>query len=158
MTLAMDELVKYFTDLGDINEMEHTKLTAAIKTQFKEIKNVITGCSMDNLANFDADSLRDQIIASSHEAMTRTESKKFGGSTSILALISDFEELREFWQEKMEEQKHAADQHEIAANQFKLEASIVQTSFEQIKTDLEEKFSHAAQLGDTVIKFQTEVD
>ena len=32
MTLAMDELVKYFSDLGDMNEIEHSKLTAAINT------------------------------------------------------------------------------------------------------------------------------
>ena len=53
----------------------------AINTQFKEIKQVITGCNLtlEDLG-IDDESIRQSIEASSISAMKRTDSKKFGES------------------------------------------------------------------------------
>jgi len=55
-------------------------MTSAVKSQFKEIKNVITGGSL-SLDNIDEESIRASIMSTSKEALARTESKKYGPSS-----------------------------------------------------------------------------
>ena len=125
----------------------------AINTQFKEIKQVITGCNLtlEDL-DLDAESIRQSIEISSISALKRTDSKKFGESKFVLIFESDFNDLAAFWEEKMEEFKHTADQSEIAAGLLRAEAADVKTYHEKIKTALQDKFQKAVELGDSAGK------
>ena len=143
MSLAIDELVTYLNDLSEMNTLEASQLKVAIDSQYKEIKQVMTGHTInpDSLEDDDVDIIREQIALNSDLALARTASKKYMYSSQIIPLVSDFEEMTDFWQEQMEEQKHSAAQSEIAADQLKLEAGIVQSFFLDRKIDLQEKFS-----------------
>ena len=58
----------------------------------------------------------------------------------------------------MEEQRHAAEQYEMAANQLKLEGASVQDFFQLAKEDLDNQFADMTLLGASVEKVQTELD
>ena len=85
MSLAIDELVQYLKDLAGINSLQNKQMMSAVNSQFKEIKNVITGCNL-SLENIDEESIRASIETNSKMAMNRTESNMFGPSSHILTL------------------------------------------------------------------------
>ena len=122
MTLAIDELVKYLNDLADLNTNENYLKRMAIDTQFKEIKHVITvgEFNLDSLG--DEDSLRAKIAQKQEAMLEGTDTKQYGPSTYILMLQSDFKDLTAYWEEQMDQQKQIVDQHEITANQLRLQA------------------------------------
>ena len=71
---------------------------------------------------------------------------------------SDFDELNTFWNESMEEQKHIAEQHEMAANHLKIEGESVSEFYNGAKSGLEKQFEEMALLGASVDKIQVEID
>ena len=109
ISVSIDELVKYLSDLADINEMEKTTIMAAISNQFKEIKRVNTAVNLNLEEEVDEEQLRASIQTDSLAAMKRTKSKMYGPSIQKLAFESDFEDLCALWSEKMEEHKLMAD-------------------------------------------------
>ena len=61
ISVSIDELVKYLSDLADINEMEKTTIMAAISSQFKEIKRVNTAVNLNLEEEVDEEQLRASI-------------------------------------------------------------------------------------------------
>ncbi len=156
MSLAIGELVQYFKDLADFNQISSTKMVEAIATQFKEVRHINTGVNLE-VENIDEDSIR-ASITQGNCGITRSESKMFGMSTQVLAMQSDFDELNSFWNESMEEQKHIAEQYEMAANHLKIEGESVSEFYSGAKSGLEKQFEEMALLGASVDKIQVEID
>ena len=61
ISVSIDELVKYLSDLADINEVEKTTIMAAISNQFKEIKRVNTAVNLNLEEEVDEEQLRASI-------------------------------------------------------------------------------------------------
>ena len=157
MDIAIGELVRYLSDLAEINSEAASQLKIAITSQYKEIRAVKTGVNLE-VEDIDEERIRTSIIVESSNALSRSDSKMFGDSTNVLIFQSDFEELRDYWEESMEEQRHSVEQHEAAADQFKLQAEAVKGYFDEAKAGLSNLFMESKQLGSDIEKVQAEVD
>lgn len=80
MSLAIGELVLYFNDLAEFNQVAGQKMYEAINSQFKEVRHVNTGVNLE-IESMDEDSIRASISREASNALKRTESKMFGTST-----------------------------------------------------------------------------
>ena len=47
VTLAVDELINFFKDLGSIYKQSNDKILAAVSTQYKQVKVIMTGVTVN---------------------------------------------------------------------------------------------------------------
>ena len=105
--MAMDELGDFLRELGDIYMSMETQIQAAVKTQFKEIKMMVTDHNGSDITGSSflmrktTSKMRQDIAEQASDMMQRSMSNKFTAQET-LALESDFKEVLELWEEHLE--------------------------------------------------------